>query len=108
MGTRSELTDPPFRGMAHGMAKKKVTITLEPEQVESIERLVSVGKAQSLSGFIQHAVAVSLADVAGWGVMLSQALARTGGALTREERSWADSILTSRSRVPRKGKRRAA
>jgi hypothetical protein len=46
-----------------------------------------------VSGFLKHAVSVSLADVAGWGAMLGAALEQTGGALTAKERAWADSIL---------------
>jgi hypothetical protein len=45
------------------------------------------------SGFIQHAVAVALDDVAGWGALLAEALRETGGALSDAERSWADEIL---------------
>lgn len=90
--------------MAIGMAKRKVTVTLDPEQVASIEKLVATGKAKSLSGVVQHAVAVSLADVAGWGTLLSQALAKTGGPLSREEQAWADSILKPRTRTSRKKK----
>jgi Arc/MetJ-type ribon-helix-helix transcriptional regulator len=75
------------------MATRKVTVTLPEEQVVAIHRLVSAGKAASASGFVQHAVAVALEDVAGWGVILAEALAQTGGDLTAEERQWADRIL---------------
>jgi hypothetical protein len=88
------------------MATVKVTITLEQGQVESIRRLVAQRKADSVSGFVKHAVGVSLADVSGWSVMLKDALARTGGPLTREERNWAASILRSGTKAKRK--RRAA
>jgi Arc/MetJ-type ribon-helix-helix transcriptional regulator len=79
--------------MVIGMATKKITVTLDEEQVESIRRVVAAGKATSVSGFVQHAVAVSLDDVAGWGASLAEALAQTGGDLTDDERSWADRIL---------------
>jgi hypothetical protein len=46
-----------------------------------------------VSGFVQHAVGVSLDDVAGWGAMLADALRDSGGELSREERSWADNVL---------------
>lgn len=42
---------------------------------------------------MQHAVGVALDDVAGWGAMLADALADTGGALSAEERGWADGVL---------------
>lgn len=91
-----------------GMATKKVTITLDEKQLASVQALVARGKAESVSGFVQHAVTVSLADVAGWGAMLGVALSETGGRLTRSERAWADSILKTRPASPGKRKRRAA
>jgi Arc/MetJ-type ribon-helix-helix transcriptional regulator len=88
--------------MAFGMATTKVTVTLEADQLEGIRRLVSSGHAPNVSSFVKHAVAVSLADVAGWGAMLGRALEATGGPLSRKERAWADAILHGR----RKQKRR--
>ena len=81
------------RGMVSGMASKKVTITLDEAQLERIRALVQAGSAPTVSGFIQHAVAVALDDVAGWGALLAEALRETGGALSDEERAWADEIL---------------
>jgi Arc/MetJ-type ribon-helix-helix transcriptional regulator len=80
--------------MVIGMAMTmKVTVTLPVESVEAIRRLVADGQADTVSGFVQHAVQVSLDDVAGWGALLSQALAETGGAMTDPERQWADQVL---------------
>jgi Arc/MetJ-type ribon-helix-helix transcriptional regulator len=75
------------------MASKKVTITLEDQRVEQIRTLVGTGRAASVSGFVQHAVGVALDDVAGWGAMLAQALAETGGPMSADERAWADEPL---------------
>ena len=75
------------------MATKKVTVTLDEAQLASIQKLVSSGKSSSVSGFVQHAVSVSLLDVSGWRAMLGVALDETGGPLTREERAWADALL---------------
>ena len=86
------------------MASKKITVTLDDEQVEQIRSLVSTGRAASVSGFVQHAVGVALDDVAGWGAMLAQALAETGGAMTAEEQSWADDALG----VPKRRRRSVA
>jgi len=86
------------------MATKKVTITLEEQQLEAIRRLVGTKAAESVSGFVQHAVTVSLADIAGWATTLKDALARTGGPLTREERAWADSVLRPKRNPKRKRK----
>lgn len=91
--------------MVFGMATRKVTITLDEDQVTRIQGLVASGAASSVSGFVQHAVGVALDDVAGWGAVLAEALERTGGALTAEERAWADDVLGSKKR---RGKRSAA
>jgi len=90
--------------MVIGMVTKKVTITLDEAQLEDVRRLVSEGASPSVSAFVQHAVAVSLDDVAGWGAMLAQALKDTGGPITAEEAAWADSALG----VPKRRKRSAA
>ncbi|HLG96873.1 MAG TPA: hypothetical protein VKX49_11235 [Bryobacteraceae bacterium] len=42
------------------MATTKVTITLEDEQLSEVRALVAVGKAGSVSAFVQHAVRVAL------------------------------------------------
>ncbi len=75
------------------MATKKVTVTLEEEQLDRIRSVIESGKAQSVSGFVQHAVGVALDDIAGWGELLSQALVESGGDVSDEERAWADGVL---------------
>jgi Arc/MetJ-type ribon-helix-helix transcriptional regulator len=87
--------------MACGMATTKVTITLDDEQLAAIRELVHSGQAQSVSAFVKHAVGVSLADFAGWGVLLGLALEETGGPLSAKERAWADAILRPRSKARR-------
>lgn len=79
--------------MVTGMATKKVTVTLDEAQLDRIRALVEAGSAPSVSGFVQHSVEVALDDVAGWGALLADALRQTGGALSDEERAWADGIL---------------
>jgi Arc/MetJ-type ribon-helix-helix transcriptional regulator len=86
------------RGMVTGMATKKVTVTLDEVQLDQIRSLVQSGTASSVSGFVQHAVAVALDDVAGWGAMLADALNRTGGEMSDEERAWADDVLGTKTR----------
>lgn len=80
-------------GMVIGMATRKVTVTLGEAQLDQIRSLVQAGTALSVSGFVQHAVAVALDDVAGWGAMLAEALRQTGGPLSDDERAWADDVL---------------
>jgi Arc/MetJ-type ribon-helix-helix transcriptional regulator len=87
--------------MVIGMVTKKVTVTLDEAQLDAVKRLVADGGAASVSGFVQHAVGVALDDVAGWGVMLSEALAASGGPLTGEERAWADEVLGTPKRKRR-------
>ncbi|MGI8808820.1 MAG: toxin-antitoxin system antitoxin subunit [Acidimicrobiales bacterium] len=77
------------------MATRKITVTLEETQVGQIRALVDAGTAPSISGFVQHAVAVALDDIAGWGAMLAEALHETGGPLTDDERAWADDLLAA-------------
>ena len=91
--------------MVIGMASKKVTVTLDETQLDRVRALVEAGRAPSVSGFVQHAVGVALDDVAGWGALLAEALDRTGGPVTAEERAWADEALGVRKR---RGKRPAA
>jgi Arc/MetJ-type ribon-helix-helix transcriptional regulator len=83
--------------MVIGMAAKKAAITLGEVQLDQIRSLVQAGTASSVSGFVQHAVSVALDDVAGWGAMLAGTLRRTGGAMSDEERDWADSMLGTKS-----------
>lgn len=85
-------------GMVVGMATRKVTITLDEAQLDQIRSLVQAQAASSVSGFVQHAVSVALDDVAGWGAMLAEALRETGGALSDDERAWADVVLGTKSR----------
>jgi Arc/MetJ-type ribon-helix-helix transcriptional regulator len=87
--------------MVDGMATKKVTITLEAAQLDRIRELVEVGKASSVSGFVQHAVGVSLDDIAGWGALLAEALRDTGGPLSHDEKAWADEMLGTQKRRTR-------
>jgi Arc/MetJ-type ribon-helix-helix transcriptional regulator len=87
--------------MVFGMATRKITVTLDEDQLARIRALVESGKASSVSGFVQHAVGVSLDDVAGWGAMLAEALSQTGGDLSADEKAWADRILGTGKRRKR-------
>lgn len=88
------------------MATKKVTITLDVEQLDAIRSLIETRAAKSVLAFVQHAVNVSLGDVAGWGASLAEALGQSGGPLTRAERRWADGIVLARGhkRAKKRGK----
>lgn len=81
------------------MGTVKVTVTLPEEQLAAIRDLVAEGRAPNVSAFVQHAVGVSLNDVAGWAHTLAEALEETGGPLTEEEREWADDVLAGGHKV---------
>jgi Arc/MetJ-type ribon-helix-helix transcriptional regulator len=91
--------------MVIGMATQKITVTLNDDQVKEIRALVAAGQAANISAFVQHAVGVALHDAAGWKEMLDEALQQTGGPLTKEERAWADALLSPREqkRGPKRG-----
>ena len=92
--------------MVIGMATRKITVTLEDDQVKEIRALVTARQARNVSSFVQHAVAVALHDAAGWQEMLNEGLRQTGGPLTKAERVWADKLLSPqpRKKGPEKGK----
>ena len=94
--------------MVTGMASRKITVTLPDHQLTEIRALVAAGRSSNISAFVQHAVAVALADAAGWREMLKEALDQTGGPLTANEKSWADDILTSRRAKPDPHRRNTA
>jgi Arc/MetJ-type ribon-helix-helix transcriptional regulator len=94
--------------MVFGMATRKITVTLPDEQLTEVRSLVAAGRAANVSAFVQHAVALALADAAGWREMLKEALDQTGGPLTAAEKSWADAILTARKTKPGPHRRNAA
>jgi Arc/MetJ-type ribon-helix-helix transcriptional regulator len=79
--------------MVVGMATRKLTITLETEQVDAVQKLVQKGRAKSLSGFVQHAVGIAIDDAAGWGTMLADALRESGGPLLADEKAWVDAAF---------------
>jgi Arc/MetJ-type ribon-helix-helix transcriptional regulator len=94
--------------MVLGMATTKITITVPDDQLAEIRALVAAHKADSVSGFVKHAVGIALDDEAGWREMLAEGLRQTGGPLTGKERAWADAILFPRRRKGPSRKRRAA
>lgn len=85
--------------MVNGMGSVKITVTVPEQQLHAIRELVDAGRARSVSGFVQHAIGVSLDDVAGWQQMLDEALDATGGPLTDDERRWADDALGAPGRT---------
>lgn len=97
----------PRHGMVLGMATRKITVTLQDQQIEEIQALVAAGQAANVSAFVQHAVRVALHDAAGWRDMLNDAMEQSGGPLTKKERAWADGVL-GRQRHQKGSKKRHA
>ena len=94
--------------MVFGMATTKLTITLQDTQLEEVRSLVAAKQAASISAFVQHAVNIALHDAAGWQEILEDSLHQTGGPLTRQERIWADAILSPKRSKSQSKKRKAA
>jgi Arc/MetJ-type ribon-helix-helix transcriptional regulator len=94
--------------MVIGMATQKITITLPKEQVKRVRYLVGSGAAANVSAFIRHAVDTAIQNDSGLNAWLEEALERTGGPLTKEERGWAESVLFPERRKKRPGRRKAA
>ena len=90
--------------MVSGMATRKITITLQEQQIDEVRALVAAGAAANLSAFAQHAIRVALSDAAGWREMLEDSLRQTGGPLKSKERAWADAILSPNLRKPKEQK----
>jgi Arc/MetJ-type ribon-helix-helix transcriptional regulator len=86
--------------MVNGMATtKKVTVTLREDQLGAIRGLVADGRAESVSGFVQDAVALWLQEAAGWGSVIDDILAETGGPPTEAEREWARAVMDGEEAV---------
>ena len=83
--------------MVSGMATRKITITLQEQQIDEVRTLVAAGAAANVSAFAQHAIGVALSDAAGWREMLEDSLRQTGGPLKPKERAWADAILSPKN-----------
>ena len=48
--------------MVSGMATRKITITLQEQQIDEVRALVAAGAAANVSAFAQHAIGVALSD----------------------------------------------
>ena len=81
------------RRLEIGMATRKVTITLDEDELARIRELVEVGAARSVSAFVQAAVSAQLDADALWAQTLDEILEETGGPMTDEEKAWADQVL---------------
>ena len=78
--------------MVNSMATRKITITVEENDLARIREMVQAGTVKSVSGFVQRAVTRSLdADR-----LLDEYLAAVvaeGGPLTESETAWLDALF---------------
>ena len=77
--------------MMIGMTRAKIAVSLPVELVEAARSAVRYGRATSVSGFVEAALAAHLAaDDTAW---LDRMLDESGGPLTDDEVAWADAAL---------------
>lgn len=78
-------------GMIFGMTREKIAVSLPAELVRAAKNAVEAGRAASVSGYVEAALAAHLANEDdAW---IDEMLAETGGPLTPEEIAWADRVL---------------
>lgn len=78
--------------MMLGMTRAKIAVSLPAELVAAARKAVRSGRAESVSGYVEAALAAQVANdsVDEW---IAQMLEESGGPMTDEERAWADSVL---------------
>ncbi len=75
------------------MVTRKVTVTLDEAQVERMRALVEAGSASSLSGSCSKPCRLPSTTSPAWAPFSPERFCETGGALSDEERAWADGVL---------------
>lgn len=74
-----------------GMTREKIAVSLPAELVRAAKNAVKAGRAASVSGYVEAALAAHVAnDDDAW---IDELLEETGGPLTPEEIAWADRAL---------------
>lgn len=77
--------------MMIGMTKAKIAVTLPPELVAAARKAVKAGRATSVSGYVEAALAAYVAaDDDAW---IDEMLEETGGPMTEAERARARQAL---------------
>jgi len=77
--------------MMFGMTREKIAVSLPAELVRAAKAAVRAGRAASVSGYVEAALAAHVAnDDDAW---IDEWLAETGGPLTPEEISRAEQAL---------------
>lgn len=73
--------------------KVKLAISMSPALLKKVKAVASRGRAKSVSAYIEHAVAAQIAAEADFDLLMSAALADTGGPATTAERARARRLL---------------
>ena len=77
--------------MMIGMTKAKIAVSLPAELVAAAKKAVTAGRAASVSGYVEAALAAYVAnDDDAW---IEDLLEETGGPMTEAERTWAEQAL---------------
>ncbi len=73
------------------MTREKIAVSLPAELVRAAKAAVRAGRAASVSGYVEAALAAHVAnDDDAW---IDQWLEETGGPMTEAERRWAEQAL---------------
>jgi len=67
--------------------KIKLAVSISPALLRKVKSLVAQRRSKSVSAYIEHAVAAQLASEATFDILIEEALAKTGGPITRTERA---------------------
>ncbi len=73
--------------------KVKLAVSMSPALLRKVKAVVAQNRAKSVSANVEHAVAAQLASEAHFDLLMAEALAETGGAATRAERTRARKLL---------------
>ena len=95
----TETTDPPdlqvgmITGMTESGPKAKIAISLREDLVARIRARVERGDAESVSGYIQHAIEDQMRAEVEFDEMIAESLEESGGPPTDEELAWAARVF---------------
>jgi Arc/MetJ-type ribon-helix-helix transcriptional regulator len=77
--------------------KVKLAVSMAPALLRQVKSQVELGRAKSVSAWVEHAVAAQLAAEADFDALLAEALAATGGTPTAAEKARARRLLRGRA-----------
>lgn len=78
--------------MMIGMTRVKIAVSLPEDLVDAARAAVRTGRAPSVSAYVETAL-VHQTEADELDEWLAENLRASGGAMTEEERAWADEVL---------------